>query len=509
GALGAPGAAESPAGARAHQRLIGRLPSGPCRAGRLQHGAGPRAPAHPAPRRRWAASSPRLTLLVAPHIALGCGVLVKARGRRSGQGLLVRAPARCTRKALQAVEQGEVATASPAEEAQPEDTADVNVDGFDEVASELTASDIALQIAVKAWGDVSPDFLPKQFNTLHPPWMEAATARDANMSEELPDDQDERPSSEGLPIHEHREDIKVAMQSQRVTVLVGGTGCGKSTQMPQYILEDCAARGEVANVMVTQPRRMAAVTLARRVARERGEKTGTEVGWRIRGDTNPGRQLSFATAGYLLSWFTVDPSVFGDLTHIVLDEAHERTADMELLILLVRLLMRFYPGPRLVLMSATIDTSLFVEYFQEFAQPAGVPLRPLTVDGRLFPVETLHLEDLAEGRAPRGGRLPEDVQRLAARSVPKVFQGARVARDNIKPRVWRELEELAVALVPAVAEAGSTMLVFIWKGPKRHEDAPGAWARSSRVGAGPPALHPLSGALWTRCLGVWISRQPK
>lgn len=354
-----------------------------------------------------------------------------------------------------------MATAPPAAETQPEEPVDVNADDFDEVASELTASDIALQVALAAWGDVSPDSLPQEVTTLQPPWMEAATARDANTSDETLDDLSERPSSDGLPIHEHREEIKVAMQSQRVTVLVGGTGCGKSTQMPQYILEDAAAQGKVANVMVTQPRRMAAVTLARRVARERGEKVGTEVGWRIRGDTNPGRQLSFATAGYLLSWFTVDPSVFGDLTHIVLDEAHERTAEMELLILLVRLLMRFYPGPQLVLMSATIDTGLFVEYFQEFAQPAGSPLRPLTVDGRLFPVETLHLEDLSEGRAPRGAQLPDGVRQMAARCVPKVFQGSRVARDNIKPRVWRELEELAVALIPAVAEAGSTMIVFI------------------------------------------------
>ncbi|CAK0821019.1 unnamed protein product, partial [Prorocentrum cordatum] len=322
---------------------------------------------------------------------------------------------------------------------------------------------------------------------------------------------------------------------------MGGTGCGKSTQLPQYILDDCAARGQTASVMVTQPRRMAAVTLARRIARERGEAEGTEVGWRIRGDVKPGRQLTFATAGYLLSWFTVDPSVFGSLTHIILDEAHERTADMDLLILVVRTLMRFYPRPRVVIMSATIDGGFFTKYFEEFMPPAGaaaVPAvapaspgqaglpacpgcrgawvrarpgrgrqcdrcgggwgrggwaltctpcaaavcracgvaaadaaalpaaapvaawAPLSVGSNIFPVETLYLEDMSEGRGPRS-RLPDAVSKTAARCVSAVFGGAERAKESVIARVHPDVEKLAISLIPLVAEAGSTILVFI------------------------------------------------
>ena len=84
-----------------------------------------------------------------------------------------------------------------------------------------------------------------------------------------------------LPIDEHREKIMQSIGANRVTCIQGETGCGKSSMVPQYILEDAQKRGKSVKVLVTQPRRLAAVTLARRVASQRGEETGRTVGYRI------------------------------------------------------------------------------------------------------------------------------------------------------------------------------------------------------------------------------------
>ena len=156
-----------------------------------------------------------------------------------------------------------------------------------------------------------------------------------------------------LPICEIQDEILKQVKENRVTTIIGGTGCGKSTQVPQFIIRDAAARQEPCSVMVTQPRRLAATSLARRCAEELGLTMGVEVGYRIRGETVPGEHLSFATAGYLLSWLMVDPDGVKSMTHLILDEAHIRSTDMELLLLMMRLVMRINSHLRVILMSVT------------------------------------------------------------------------------------------------------------------------------------------------------------
>ncbi|CAE7372236.1 rha-1 [Symbiodinium natans] len=184
--------------------------------------------------------------------------------------------------------------------------------------------------------------------------------------------------SDDLPIEALRSDIVRAVRAQRVTILVGATGCGKSTRLPQFLMNEPGAQ-----VLVTQPRRVAAVEIARRVASERGERIGQNVGYRISGETVLGSgKLQFATIGYVLTWFLAKPEHFGHFTHVIIDEVHERAADMEMFLLLTKLLMYFFERPKVVLMSATLQPAEFGRYFSDF--DAG---QSLSVPGRTFPVQ--------------------------------------------------------------------------------------------------------------------------
>merc|ERR1719183_1232284 len=115
-------------------------------------------------------------------------------------------------------------------------------------------------------------------------------------------------------------------------------------------------------IVVTQPRRMAAITLARRVASELDEDIGKTVGYKISGDSVSGK-LCFATTGFLLQVLVNQPEEFGTYSHIILDEVHERSVDADLLTMLMKLLMQCYPQVKLIVMSASLQAKLFADYF--------------------------------------------------------------------------------------------------------------------------------------------------
>ena len=202
---------------------------------------------------------------------------------------------------------------------------------------------------------------------------------------------------EALPIAEHRHTILQSIAASQVTCIQGETGCGKSSMVPQYIVDDARARGAAAKVIVTQPRRIAAVTLAGRVAQQRGQAVGGEVGYRIgHGDhvDCDSTAITFVTIGYLLQFLCHNPGLIRRYTHLVLDEVHERSMDSDLLVLLVKKLL---DGPgaaglRVVIMSATLQAGLFGAYFAPPGRPAP---EPIFVGVRRFPVAEVFLEDLA------------------------------------------------------------------------------------------------------------------
>eukprot|EP00439_Symbiodinium_sp_Y106_P046436 s1976_g5.t3 len=254
-----------------------------------------------------------------------------------------------------------------------------------------------------------------------------------------------------LPIDALREEILQAVRAERVTILVGATGCGKSTRLPQFLMDEPGAK-----VLVTQPRRVAAVEIARRVASERGERIGQNVGYRISGETVRGSgKLQFATIGYVLTWFLAKPEHFGSFTHVVIDEVHERAADMEMFLLLTKLLMYFFKRPKVVLMSATLQPEEFGNYFSDFVCRGGTAA--LSVSGRTFPVQEIFLDDLVSDYQDL---LPGTVYSLVEAAAEQ-FQRAWEDGDLESPSVLEGLPELAVQLVPFFAKKDSTLLVFM------------------------------------------------
>ncbi|XP_008949524.1 probable ATP-dependent RNA helicase DHX35 isoform X2 [Pan paniscus] len=198
-----------------------------------------------------------------------------------------------------------------------------------------------------------------------------------------------------LPVFKLRNHILYLIENYQTVVIVGETGCGKSTQIPQYLAEaGWTAEGRV--VGVTQPRRVAAVTVAGRVAEERGAVLGHEVGYCIRFDdcTDPlATRIKFLTDGMLVREMMVDP-LLTKYSVIMLDEAHERTLYTDIAIGLLKKIQKKRGDLRLIVASATLDADKFRNFFNqnETSDPARDTCVILTVEGRTFPVDIFYLQ---------------------------------------------------------------------------------------------------------------------
>jgi ATP-dependent RNA helicase A len=165
---------------------------------------------------------------------------------------------------------------------------------------------------------------------------------------------------------------------------------GKTTQIAQFILEDYIASGQGAwcNVAVTQPRRISAVSVAERIAYERNEALGEAVGYSVRFESvlpRPYGSVLFCTIGVLLR--KLESGLRG-VSHVIVDEIHERDVNSDFIMVVLRDMVTTYPDLRVILMSATIDTTLFSDYF------GNCPV--IEVPGRAFPVKQYFLEDTVE-----------------------------------------------------------------------------------------------------------------
>ena len=183
---------------------------------------------------------------------------------------------------------------------------------------------------------------------------------------------------EELPITARKEEILGAIAEHQVVVVAGETGSGKTTQLPKICLE--AGRGRDARIVCTQPRRVAALSLSRRLAEELGVTWGREVGCKIRfrDRTESETLVKLVTDGMLLSEIRGDPDLL-EYDTVILDEAHERSLNIDFLLGYLRLLLERRPGLKLVITSATIDVEKFSQAF------GGAPV--VEVSGRMYPVE--------------------------------------------------------------------------------------------------------------------------
>lgn len=191
-----------------------------------------------------------------------------------------------------------------------------------------------------------------------------------------------------LPIFAYREHILATLAGNQVLVVSGDTGSGKTTQVPQYMLEEAHATGQACRIICTQPRRLAAISIADRVAHERGEQLGHTVGYQIRLESRISQtsNLIYTTSGFLLRCLIsgTQHELFTSLTHIILDEVHERDKFTDFLLIAIRDALAQYPRLKIVLMSATIDSDVFTRYF------GGCPI--VDIPGRMFPVQLYNLE---------------------------------------------------------------------------------------------------------------------
>ncbi|MFC4764433.1 ATP-dependent RNA helicase HrpA [Dyella koreensis] len=274
---------------------------------------------------------------------------------------------------------------------------------------------------------------------------------------------------ESLPITARADDIIKLIREHQVVVIAGETGSGKTTQLPKLCL--AAGRGEAGMIGCTQPRRLAARSVARRVAEELGTQLGDQVGFQVRfTDQVSERSLvKFMTDGILLAETQGDPWLSAYDT-IIIDEAHERSLNIDFLLGYLKRLAVKRPELKIIVTSATIDTERFAEHF------AGAPV--VSVEGRAYPVE-VRWRSLDEMGARRGGR---EMQQGSADHIAAVLDeithddprgdvlvflpGEREIRDAHLLLSRRQYRETEILPLYARLSAGDQDRVFK-PGPKR------------------------------------------
>lgn len=189
---------------------------------------------------------------------------------------------------------------------------------------------------------------------------------------------------QSLPIYKLKDELVKAVMDNQILIVIGETGSGKTTQMTQYLAEaGFTTRGKIG---CTQPRRVAAMSVAKRVSEEYGCRLGQEVGYTIRFEdcTSPETQIKYMTEGMLLRECLIDPDL-KQYSLLMLDEAHERTVNTDVLFGLLKTTIQKRPELKLIVTSATLDAVKFSSYFYE------API--FTIPGRTFPVKILYTKE--------------------------------------------------------------------------------------------------------------------
>uniref|UniRef100_A0A8C3SJ18 ATP-dependent RNA helicase TDRD9 n=1 Tax=Chelydra serpentina TaxID=8475 RepID=A0A8C3SJ18_CHESE len=229
-----------------------------------------------------------------------------------------------------------------------------------------------------------------------------------------------------LPITRCKEEVVSLVESNSVVIVHGATGSGKSTQLPQYILDYYTQRSTYCNIVVTQPRKIGASSIARWISRERSWALGGFVGYQVGLEkvATKDTRLIYMTTGVLLQKI-VGAKSLAEFTHIFIDEVHERTEEMDFLLLVVRKLLhtnsRFV---KVILMSATINCKEFADYFVVPIRNKLNPAYVFEVEGKPYAIEEYYLNDLRH------------ISHF--RLSPQIFD---------EPMIAKEMYEVAISLI--------------------------------------------------------------
>lgn len=240
-----------------------------------------------------------------------------------------------------------------------------------------------------------------------------------------------------LPIMEHKEEILRMVETYSAVVIRGTTGCGKTTQVPQFLLDHCASMGTHCNIVVTQPRRIAAISVAHRVCQERHWTLGSIVGYQVGMDnqTSADTRLAYVTTGVLLEKLIAKKDM-NDYTHVIIDEVHERDQETDFLLLVARKFLRTNSrGVKIILMSATINVNYFSEYFSTALGDHLEPAPIIEIPGKMKEVREYYIDSLRTlGELPEFNPAdpcvaPESL-RIAHRLI-KVFDKIEATEQNV------------------------------------------------------------------------------
>ncbi|KAK2567372.1 putative ATP-dependent RNA helicase DHX57 [Acropora cervicornis] len=223
-----------------------------------------------------------------------------------------------------------------------------------------------------------------------------------------------------LPAWKSQQNIIETLKEHQVVVISGMTGCGKTTQIPQFVLDSFIkeGRGGECFIICTQPRRISAMAVAERVSNERIDKTGESVGYQVRLENKQSSKTSllYCTTGILLRRLEGESSLPG-VSHVIVDEVHERTEEGDFLMLVLKDLLTVRPDIRVVLMSATLNAQLFSKYF--FDAPV------IHIPGRTFPVMELFLEDSIEMTKFQVDPSSPYAKPMKSSSIPNITAGKK------------------------------------------------------------------------------------
>lgn len=259
---------------------------------------------------------------------------------------------------------------------------------------------------------------------------------------------------QNLPAFSKMMDILNLLETSQILVISGETGCGKSTQVPQFILDnwffqasqlDNSQAMPHVEVVCTQPRRLSAIGVAERVADERAERVGQTVGYQIRLENkiSTSTRLTFCTTGILLRRLASEP-LLDSVTHVIVDEVHERSEESDFLLMILKRILPARPDLKVILMSATLNAKLFSDYFN------GVPV--LDIPGRTFPVEQLFLEDILERSdfvMECDSQYSRKVNKKEEEELMREMEYADIKAENVAPPPKLKDEKLNLAAMYA------------------------------------------------------------